>query len=194
MAKVRRSPAGRPMKHDLRAMLDAIDYVTRYGIEWRHCRWTSLVRDGVCLLRPVERTRLAAEAVDRLRGRLRTAWGRSELPTAGSHRHHHQTQRHHRIGRAAPPVGGGTDLRLVTALSPPGPRLRTTTRIPRSHGAVGHPRDHDPQTSPGTIELLGVDRDEGVGGAGWPLSRMVPVSRGRPTTLFQVAKPKVISW
>jgi len=27
--------AGRPMVHDLRAMLDAICYVTRYGIEWR---------------------------------------------------------------------------------------------------------------------------------------------------------------
>ncbi|MFD1545984.1 transposase [Nonomuraea guangzhouensis] len=26
---------GRPMVHDLRAMLDAIGYVTRYGIEWR---------------------------------------------------------------------------------------------------------------------------------------------------------------
>ncbi|MCA1695318.1 MAG: transposase, partial [Actinobacteria bacterium] len=35
MAELRRSPAGRPMDHDLRAMLDAIGYVTRYGIEWR---------------------------------------------------------------------------------------------------------------------------------------------------------------
>ncbi|MEV1001818.1 transposase [Nonomuraea sp. NPDC050202] len=26
---------GRPMVHDLRATLDAINYVTRYGIEWR---------------------------------------------------------------------------------------------------------------------------------------------------------------
>nr|WP_220448381.1 transposase [Nonomuraea diastatica] len=26
---------GRPMVHDLRAVLDAINYVTRYGIEWR---------------------------------------------------------------------------------------------------------------------------------------------------------------
>jgi hypothetical protein len=51
MAELRRSPAGRPMEHDLRAVLDAIGYVIR---------------------------------VDRLRGQLRTAWGRSELPTAGS--------------------------------------------------------------------------------------------------------------
>jgi transposase len=35
MAGLRCSPAGRPMEHDLRAVLDAIGYVTRYGIEWR---------------------------------------------------------------------------------------------------------------------------------------------------------------
>jgi len=35
MAELRRGPAGRPMEHDLRAVLDAIRYVTRYGIEWR---------------------------------------------------------------------------------------------------------------------------------------------------------------
>jgi hypothetical protein len=35
MAELRRSPAGRPMEHDLRAVLDAIGYMTRYGIEWR---------------------------------------------------------------------------------------------------------------------------------------------------------------
>jgi hypothetical protein len=35
MVEVRRSPAGRPLEHDLRAVLDAISYVTRYGIEWR---------------------------------------------------------------------------------------------------------------------------------------------------------------
>ncbi|MGH3900783.1 MAG: transposase [Pseudonocardiaceae bacterium] len=34
-AVLRRGPGGRPMEHDLRAMLDAIGYVTRYGIEWR---------------------------------------------------------------------------------------------------------------------------------------------------------------
>jgi hypothetical protein len=35
MAELRRSPGGRPMEHDLRAVLDAIRYVTKYGIEWR---------------------------------------------------------------------------------------------------------------------------------------------------------------
>jgi transposase len=35
MAELRRGPGGRPMEHDMRAVLDAIGYVTRYGIEWR---------------------------------------------------------------------------------------------------------------------------------------------------------------
>lgn len=75
---------GRPMVHDLRATLDAINYVTRYGIEWRalpvdfppheaiyafFLRWS---RRG-----PPERL------AGRLRGRLRVLAGRSELPTAG---------------------------------------------------------------------------------------------------------------
>src|SRR2546422_11410675 len=34
MAELRRA-AGRPMVHDLRAMLDAVFYVVRNGIEWR---------------------------------------------------------------------------------------------------------------------------------------------------------------
>jgi transposase len=34
MADLRRA-AGRPMVHDLRAMVDAIGYVVRNGIEWR---------------------------------------------------------------------------------------------------------------------------------------------------------------
>jgi transposase len=31
MAELRKGPGGAPMSHDLRAMLDAIGYVTRYG-------------------------------------------------------------------------------------------------------------------------------------------------------------------
>ena len=34
MDEIRRA-AGRPMVHDLRAMLDAVGYVVRNGIEWR---------------------------------------------------------------------------------------------------------------------------------------------------------------
>jgi transposase len=47
-----------------------------------------------------------------------------------------------------PPVGRGTDLRLAAALPPPGPRLRTTPRTSRSHGALGHRHDHDSATGP----------------------------------------------
>src|SRR5947209_14747767 len=45
-------------------------------------------------------------------------------------------------------MGRGTNLRLADALPPPGPRLRTTPRTPRSDGAVGHRRHHDPATGP----------------------------------------------
>jgi transposase len=85
MAELRRSPAGRPMEHDLRAVLDAIGYVTRYGIEWRALPvdfppWEAVY---AFFVRWHERG-LPQVLVDRLRGRLRTAWGRAELPTAGS--------------------------------------------------------------------------------------------------------------
>src|SRR5258706_2714103 len=35
MAELRRGPGGRPMEHELRAMVDAVRYWTKYGIEWR---------------------------------------------------------------------------------------------------------------------------------------------------------------
>jgi transposase len=86
MAELRRSPAGRPMEHDLRAVLDAIGYLTRYGIEWRALPVDfPAVGGGVCLLRTVKRPRsLPQGLVDRLRGRLRVAYGRADLPIAGS--------------------------------------------------------------------------------------------------------------
>jgi transposase len=85
MAELRRSPAGRPMEHDLRAVLDAIGYVTRYGIEWRALpvdfpSWEAVY---AFFVRWNERG-LPQRLVDRLRGQLRTAWGRTELPSAGS--------------------------------------------------------------------------------------------------------------
>ena len=85
MAELRRGPAGRPREHDLRAVFDAIGYVTRYGIEWRALpvdfpSWEAVY---AFFLRWNERG-LPQGLVDRLRGRLRTAWGRAELPTAGS--------------------------------------------------------------------------------------------------------------
>lgn len=85
MAELRRGPGGRPMEHELRAMVDAVRYMTKYGVEWRalpadfppyeavyafFCRWSA--------------RGLPQRLVDRLRGRLRVGEGRSELPTAGS--------------------------------------------------------------------------------------------------------------
>jgi transposase len=83
MAELRKSPAGAPMSHDLRAMLDAIGYVTRYGIEWRALPvdfppWTAVY---AFFERWSERG-LPRRLADRLRGRIRIACGRAELPTA----------------------------------------------------------------------------------------------------------------
>ena len=35
MAELRRGPGGRPMVHRLRAVVDAVRYLVRYGVEWR---------------------------------------------------------------------------------------------------------------------------------------------------------------
>jgi hypothetical protein len=50
------------MEHDLRAALDAIGYVTRYGIEWRALPVTSRRARRCMPFRSVERARLAAGA------------------------------------------------------------------------------------------------------------------------------------
>ncbi|MGH8966672.1 MAG: IS5 family transposase, partial [Actinomycetes bacterium] len=85
MAELRRSPAGRPMEHDLRAVLDAIGYVTRYGIEWRALPVDFPPWEAVYAFFERWAARgLPQGLVDRLRGRLRVACGRAELPTAGS--------------------------------------------------------------------------------------------------------------
>jgi transposase len=83
MTELRKSPAGAPMSHDLRAMLDAIGYVTRYGIEWRALPadfppWPAVY---AFFERWSERG-LPQRLADRLRGRIRLACGRAELPTA----------------------------------------------------------------------------------------------------------------
>lgn len=85
MAELRRSPAGRPMVHDLRSVLDAINYVTRYGIEWRALPvdfppWAAVY----AFFERWNARGLPLRLVDRLRGRIRVARGRAELPTAGS--------------------------------------------------------------------------------------------------------------
>jgi transposase len=85
MAELRRSPAGRPMEHDLRAVFDAIEYVIRYGIECRALPVDFPSWEAVYAFFVRWNARgLPQGLVDRLRGRLRTAWGRAELPTAGS--------------------------------------------------------------------------------------------------------------
>jgi transposase len=85
MVELRRGPGGRPMEHDLRAMLDAIGYVTRYGIKWRALPVDFPPWEAVYAFFERWNARgLPQGLVDRLRGRLRVAWGRADLPTAGS--------------------------------------------------------------------------------------------------------------
>jgi transposase len=75
--------AGRPMSHDLRAMLDAVGYVTRYGIEWRALPvdfppWQAVY----AFFERWSARGLPQALVDRLRGRIRVTVGRKDLPTA----------------------------------------------------------------------------------------------------------------
>ncbi len=84
MAELRRGPGGRPMVHDLRAMVDAIGYVTRNGIEWRALPadfppWRAVY----AFFERWSQRGMAQRLVDGLRGRLRVACGRAALPTAG---------------------------------------------------------------------------------------------------------------
>jgi transposase len=83
MAELRKRPGGAPMSHDLRAMLDAIGYVTRYGIEWRALPVDFPPWSAVYAFFERWSTRdLPRRLADRLRGRIRIACGRAELPTA----------------------------------------------------------------------------------------------------------------
>jgi transposase len=85
MAELRRGRGGRPMEHDLRAVLDAIRYVNRYGIEWRALPVDFPPWEAVYAFFERWNARgLPQGLVDRLRGRLRVAHGRADLPTAGS--------------------------------------------------------------------------------------------------------------
>lgn len=84
MAELVRS-AGRPMVHNLRAVLDAIGYVTRYGIEWRALPidfppWQAVF----AFFKRWSARGLPRHLVDMLRERIRVAHGRAPLPTAGS--------------------------------------------------------------------------------------------------------------
>lgn len=77
--------SGRPMVHELRAMLDAVGYVTRYGIEWRALPvdfppWKAVF----AFFNRWSARGLPLRLVDMLRERIRVAVGRNPLPTAGS--------------------------------------------------------------------------------------------------------------
>jgi transposase len=83
MAELRKSPAGAPMKHDLRAVLDAIGYLTRYGIEWRALPVDFPPWEAVyAFFQRWSERGMPRRLADRLRGRIRIACGRAELPTA----------------------------------------------------------------------------------------------------------------
>ncbi|MFF0147666.1 transposase [Amycolatopsis sulphurea] len=83
MAELRKSPAGAPMRHDLRAVLDAIGYLTRYGIEWRALPVDFPPWEAVyAFFQRWSERGLPHRLAGRLRGRIRIACGRSELPTA----------------------------------------------------------------------------------------------------------------
>jgi transposase len=82
MDEMRRA-TGRPMVHDLRAMIDAIGYVVRNGIEWRALPadfppWSAVY----AFFQRWSQRGLPQRLVDRLRGRLRTGLGRDVQPSA----------------------------------------------------------------------------------------------------------------
>lgn len=85
MAELRSGRGGRAMSHDPRGMLDAIRYVTKYGVEWRALPvdfppWQAVY----AFFQRWSARGLPHRLVGRLRGRLRVAAGRNELPTACS--------------------------------------------------------------------------------------------------------------
>src|SRR5262245_53352218 len=82
MDEIRRA-VGWPMVHDLRAMVDAVGYVVRNGIEWRAMPVDFPPWEAVyAFFQRWSQRGLPHRLVDRLRGRLRTALGRDVQPSA----------------------------------------------------------------------------------------------------------------
>jgi transposase len=82
MDDIRRA-TGRPMVHDLRAMLDAIGYVVRNGIEWRPLPVDFPPWEAVyAFFQRWSQRGLPQRLVERLRARLRVGVGRDAQPTA----------------------------------------------------------------------------------------------------------------
>ena len=75
--------SGRPMVHDVRAMLDAVFYVVKNGVEWRALPVDFPPHAAVYkFFERWSQRGLPGELVHRLRGRLREHQGRSPDPTA----------------------------------------------------------------------------------------------------------------
>lgn len=82
MTDLRRA-AGRPMLHDTRAMLDAIFYVARQGVEWRAVPVDFPPWEAVyAFYQRWNQRGLPETLTERLRGALRTLAGRDVQPTA----------------------------------------------------------------------------------------------------------------
>jgi transposase len=82
MDEIRRA-AGRPMVHDLRAMVDAVGYVVRNGIEWRALPADFPPWEAVyAFFQRWSQRGLPQRLVERLRARLRTGVGREVQPSA----------------------------------------------------------------------------------------------------------------
>jgi transposase len=83
MAELRRGSGGSPMRHALRAVVDAVRYVVKYGVEWRALpadfpHWQAVY----AFYERWNARGLPQQLVDRLRDRLRVRAGRKSLPTA----------------------------------------------------------------------------------------------------------------
>jgi transposase len=82
MAEIRRA-AGRPMVHDLRAVIDAIGYVVRNGIEWRALPVDFPPWEAVyAFFQRWSQRELPQRLTRRLRERLRVGLGRDAQPSA----------------------------------------------------------------------------------------------------------------
>lgn len=82
MAELRRA-TGRPMAHDLRAMLDAVGYVVRNGIEWRALPVDFPPWEAVyAFFQRWSQRGLPPQLTERLRARLRRGVGRDAQPSA----------------------------------------------------------------------------------------------------------------
>ncbi|MBA3488423.1 MAG: IS5 family transposase [Longispora sp.] len=82
MAEIRRA-VGRPMVHNLRAMVDAVGYVVRNGVEWRAIPVDFPPWEAVyAFFQRWSQRGLPQCLVDRLRARLRIRLGRDVQPSA----------------------------------------------------------------------------------------------------------------